>query len=115
MKLSLAVCTHGAMKTSSSSVEYAVMYAIAWIFVRAPTVVSFSTSEPRPTTTSSPSSQRSRTHAWSPTIARAPTRVPAKTIAAVETVVPAPSSSACSSSCLAVERGDNVGGFPTTA
>src|ERR1044072_6816691 len=35
--------------------------------VRAPTVVSFSTSDPRPTTTPSPSSQRSRPQAWSPT------------------------------------------------
>src|ERR671929_85356 len=38
------------------------MYACAWIFVRAPIVVSFSTSEPRPTTTSSPTTHRSRTH-----------------------------------------------------
>jgi hypothetical protein len=63
MKLSFVVATQGAMKTSSSSVEYAVTYAFAWIFVRAPTEVSFSTSDPRPTTTSSPSSQRSRTQA----------------------------------------------------
>ena len=54
MKLSFVVTTHGAMNTSSSSVEYAVMYAPAWIFVSAPTVVSFSISEPRPSTTSSP-------------------------------------------------------------
>ena len=54
MKLSFVVTTHGAMKTCSSSVEYAVMYASAWILVSAPIVVSFSTSEPRPTTTSSP-------------------------------------------------------------
>ena len=66
------------------------MYASAWIFVIAPIVVSFSTSEPRPTTTSSPSVTRSRTHAWSPTITRAPIVVPAKTIAPVETIVPSP-------------------------
>ena len=66
------------------------MYASAWIFVSAPIVVSFSTSEPRPRTTSSPISTRSRTQDWSPTITRAPIRVPAKTIAPVETIVPAP-------------------------
>src|SRR4029079_17743806 len=65
MKLSFVVTTHGATKTSSSSVEYAVTYASAWIFVRAPIVVSFSTSEPRPTTTSSPIVTRSRTQDWS--------------------------------------------------
>ena len=31
MRLSLVVTTQGAMKTCSSSVEYAVMYASAWI------------------------------------------------------------------------------------
>jgi hypothetical protein len=92
-----------------------VTYAIAWIFVRAPTVVSFSTSEPRPMTTSSPISHRSRTQAWSPTMTRAPTRVPAKTTAPVEITVPAPSSSGGSSSRFAVERADRVGCFPTTA
>ena len=66
------------------------MYAFAWIFVSAPIVVSFSTSEPRPTTTSSPIWQRSRTQAWSPTITRSPILVPAKTIAPAETIVPAP-------------------------
>ena len=55
-----------------SSVENAVMYAPAWIFVLAPIVVSFSTSDPRPTTTSSPIWTRSRTHDWSPRITRAP-------------------------------------------
>ena len=93
MKLSFVVTTQGAMKTSSSSVEYAVMYASAWIFVSAPIVVSFSTSEPLPMTTSSPTTQRSRTRAPSPTITRAPSFVPAKTIAPVETIVPSPSSS----------------------
>ena len=39
------------MKTSSSSVEYAVTYASAWMRVPLPIVVSFSTSAPRPTTT----------------------------------------------------------------
>src|SRR5262249_17386214 len=48
MKLSFVVTTHGAMNTSSSRVEYAVMYASAWMRVPAPTVVSFSISEPRP-------------------------------------------------------------------
>ncbi len=115
MKLSFEVCTHGAMNTSSSSVAYAVTYAIAWIFVRAPTVVSFSMSEPRPTTTSSPMSQRSRTHAWSPTITRAPRRVPANTTAPVETTVPGPSSSGGTSPCFAVDRAESVGCFPTTA
>ena len=33
MKLSFVVTTHGAMNTSSSSVEYAVMYASAWMRV----------------------------------------------------------------------------------
>ena len=115
MKLSLVVTTQGATKTSSSSVEYAVTYASAWIFVLAPTVVSFSTSEPRPITTSSPISQRSRTQAWSPTITRSPIVVPAKTTAPVETIVPAPSSSGGRSSRFAVERGESVGCFPTTA
>ena len=91
------------------------MYASAWIFVSAPMVVSFSTSEPRPMTTSSPTVTRSRTHAWSPTITRAPRRVPAKTIAPVETIVPSPSSAGGRSSRFAVERGDSVGCFPTTA
>ena len=49
----------------------------AWIFVIAPIVVSFSTSEPRPSTTSSPISTRSRTQDWSPRITRAPIRDPA--------------------------------------
>src|SRR5438034_1374147 len=38
------------------------MYASAWIFVIAPIVVSFSTSEPRPITTSSPTTTLSCTH-----------------------------------------------------
>src|SRR6185312_15907691 len=80
MKLSFVVTTHGATKTWSSSVEYAVMYASAWIFVRAPIVVSFSISEPRPSTTSSPTSTRSRTQDWSPRMTRAPIVEPAKTI-----------------------------------
>ena len=91
------------------------MYASAWIFVSAPTVVSFSTSAPRPMTTSSPTSQRSRTHAWSPTMTRAPMRDPAKTIAPVDTIVPGPSSSGGRSSCFVVERGPSVGCLPTTA
>ena len=91
------------------------MYACAWIFVRAPIDVSFSTSEPRPMTTSSPTTQRSRTHAWSPTITRPPIRVPAKTTAPVETIVPAPSSAAGSSARSAVDRGESTGCFPTTA
>jgi hypothetical protein len=113
--LSFVVITRGAMKTLSSSVEYAVMYASAWIFVSEPMVVSFSIREPRPTTTSSPISQRSRTQAWSPTITRAPRRVPAKTIAPVETIVPGPSSAGGSESRFAVERGESVGCLPTTA
>src|ERR671931_923287 len=91
------------------------MYACAWIFVRAPIDVSFSTSEPRPITTSSPTTQRSRTHAWSPTITRAPTVVPAKTTAPVETIVPGPSSNGGSGSRFAVHPGDNDGCLPTTA
>ena len=66
-------------------------------------------------TTSSPISQRSRTHAWSPTITRAPMDVPAKTTAPVETTVPGPSSSGGIASRFAVERGESVGCFPTTA
>ena len=115
MKLSFVVTTQGAMKTLSSSVEYAVMYASAWIFVSAPIVVSFSTSEPRPSTTSSPIVTRSRTHDWSPRITRAPIREPAKTIAPVETIVPSPISVGGSGSRLAVERGEREGCFPTTA
>ena len=91
------------------------MYASAWIFVSAPIVVSFSTSEPLPITTSSPITQRSRTRAPSPTITRAPSFVPAKTIAPVETIVPGPSSSGSRSSRFAVERAESVGCLPTTA
>src|SRR6476469_951406 len=115
MKLSFVVTTHGAMNTLSSSVEYAVMYASAWIFVSAPIVVSFSTSEPRPTTTSSPIVTRSRTHDWSPRITRAPIFDPAKTTAAVETTVPSPTSLGGNGSRFAVDRGDRVGCLPTTA
>ena len=115
MKLSFVVTTHGATKTSSSSVEYAVTYASAWIRVLAPIVVSFSTSEPRPTTTSSPIVTRSRTQHWSPRMTRAPIVEPANTIAPVETTVPSPTTVAGSGSRLAVERGESVGCLPTTA
>ena len=54
MKLSFVVTTHGATKTSSSSRQYAVMYAFDWIRQRAPMTVSFSTQTPRPTTLPSP-------------------------------------------------------------
>src|SRR4051812_5408046 len=81
----------------------------------APTVVSFSISEPRPSTTSSAIVTRSRTHDWSPRITRAPTVVPAKTIAPVETIVPSPITAGGSGSRLAVERGESDGCFPTTA
>src|SRR3990170_5454921 len=91
------------------------MYASAWILVMAPTVVSFSMSEPRPMTTSSPIAQRSRMQAWSPTITRAPIAVPAKTIAPVETIAPGPSSAGGSGSRFAVERGESTGCLPTTA
>ena len=88
MKLSFVVCTHGAMKTSSSSVEYAVMYAFAWIFVSAPThrVV---LDERAPADDDVVADHAAFPHAepWSPTITRAPI-VPAKTIAPVETIVP---------------------------
>ncbi len=63
MKLSLVVCTHGAMKQRSSMVMYAVMYTLVWILVKSPMVVSFSTTLLRPTTTFSPRVQRSRTPA----------------------------------------------------
>ena len=43
MKLSFVAITHGATKTSSSSVEYAVMYALTGFRQRAPIDVSFST------------------------------------------------------------------------
>ncbi len=91
------------------------MYASAWIFVSAPIVVSFSTSEPRPMTTSSPTSTRSRTQDWSPRITRAPIREPAKTTAPVETIVPSPITVGGSGSRFAVERGESVGCLPTTA
>src|SRR5690242_36924 len=91
------------------------MYASAWIFVSAPIVVSFSTSEPRPITTSSPTTTRSRTHDWSPRMTRAPTFVPAKTIAPVETIVPSPITVGSSGSRFAVERAESEGCFPTTA
>ena len=115
IQLSFVVTTHGAMNTCSSSVEYAVMYASAWIFVMAPIDVSFSTSEPRPTTTSSPIVTRSRTQDWSPRITRAPMVVPANTMAPVETIEPSPITVGRSGSRLAVERGESVGCFPTTA
>src|SRR5512132_1751153 len=91
------------------------MYASAWIFVIAPTVVSFSTSDPRPTTTSSPRVTRSRTQAWSPTITRLPTVVPAKTIAPVEITVPSPICAGARSSRSAVDRVERTGCLPTTA
>src|SRR6187401_463008 len=83
--------------------------------VRAPIVVSFSTSAPRPITTSSATATRSRTHAWSPTITRAPSVAPAKMIAPVDTTVPSPTTAGGSGSRFAVERGESVGCFPTTA
>jgi hypothetical protein len=91
------------------------MYASAWIFVIAPIVVSFSTSEPRPSTTSSPTTTRSRTHDWSPRMTRAPILEPAKTTAPLETIVPSPISGGGSSSRFAVERGESDGCLPTTA
>src|SRR6201984_1066238 len=91
------------------------MYASAWIFVIAPIVVSFSTSEPRPITTSSPTTTRSRTQDWSPRMTRRPILVPAKTTEPVETIVPSPISAGGSSSRFAVERGDSAGCLPTTA
>src|SRR6185436_13875370 len=87
----------------------------AWIFVRSPIVVSFSTYEPRPRTTSSPIATRSRTQDWSPRITRAPITEPAKTIAPVETIVPSAIVVGASGSRLAVDRGDRVGCLPTTA
>src|SRR6185312_1518902 len=83
--------------------------------VRAPIVVSFSTSAPRPITTSSATSTRSRTQAWSPTITRAPSVEPANTIAPVEITVPSPTTAGGSASRFAVERGESVGCLPTTA
>ena len=105
MKLSFVVTTHGAMKTSSSSVEYAVTYASAWIRVPAPTVVSFSISEPRPRMQSSAICTRSRMHDWSPTMQCAPTVEPANTIAPVETIVPSPIAAGGSGSRFAVDDG----------
>src|SRR5919106_5961755 len=83
--------------------------------VIAPTLVSFSISEPRPSTTSSPIVTRSRTQDWSPRMTRAPIREPAKTIAPVDTIVPSPISAGESSSRLLVERGESDGRLPTTA
>src|SRR5262245_41442685 len=80
-----------------------------------PTVVSFSTSEPRPTTTSSAIVTRSRTHDWSPRMQPAPIDAPANTIAPVETIVPVPISAGGSGSRFAVDRGPSDGCFPTTA
>src|SRR6478752_1593943 len=103
------------MNTSSSSVEYAVMYASAWMRVPAPTVVSFSISEPRPRMQSSASSTRSRMQDWSPTMQRAPMREPAKTIAPVEIMVPSPTTVAGNGSRFAVELAPSDGCLPTTA
>jgi hypothetical protein len=83
--------------------------------VPAPTVVSFSISEPRPRTQSSASSTRSRMHDWSPTMQFAPIDDPAKTIAPVEMIVPAPIVVGGSGSRFAVERAPSDGCFPTTA
>src|SRR4051812_6144492 len=80
-----------------------------------PTVVSFSTSAPRPTTTSSAIVTRSRTHAWSPTMHPAPSREPAKTIAPVEMTVPSPTTVGSSGPRFAVDLRPSVGCLPTTA
>src|SRR5260370_324304 len=50
MKLSFVVTTHGAMQTLSSTVEYAVMYASAWIVVISPIVASLSALDHPPVT-----------------------------------------------------------------
>src|SRR5689334_22753352 len=83
--------------------------------VPAPTVVSFSISEPRPRMQSSPSWTRSRRHDWSPRMQRAPICEPAKTIAPVETTVPSPITVGGSGSRFAVERAPSDGCLPTTA
>src|SRR5437763_7948899 len=103
------------MNTSSSSVEYAVMYASAWMRVPVPTVLSFSISDPRPRMQSSPRSTRSRMHDWSPTMQFAPIVVPANTIAPVETTVPSPIRAGGSGSRLAVDLAPSDGCLPTTA
>src|SRR5229473_1030567 len=103
------------MNTSSSSVEYAVMYAPAWMREPAPTVVSFSISEPRPRTQFSPSCTRSRMHDWSPTMQPAPTVDPANTTAPVETTDPAPISVGGRGSRFAVDEAPSDGCLPTTA
>ena len=115
MKLSFVITTQGAMNTSSSSVEYAVTYASAWIRVPAPTVVSFSISEPRPRTQLSAICTRSRMQDWSPTMQLAPIVEPAKTIAPVETIVPSPIVAGGSGSRFAVEDEPSDGCLPTTA
>src|SRR5574338_1631157 len=83
--------------------------------VRAPIVVSFSTSAPRPITTSSATVTRSRTQDWSPTMTRAPRVEPANTIAPVEITLPSPTTVGARGSRFAVERGESVGCLPTTA
>src|SRR5579871_4929955 len=83
--------------------------------VPAPTVVSFSISEPRPRMQSSAIVTRSRMHDWSPTTQLAPTLEPAKTIAPVETTVLSPIVVGGSGSRFAVECAPSDGGLPTTA
>ncbi len=115
MRLSFVVTTQGATNTWSSRIEYAVMYASAWILDIAPIVVSFSTRQPLPTTTSSPIVTRSRTQDWSPRMTRAPIELPANTMAPVETMEPSPTRVGGSGSRFAVERGERTGCLPTTA
>ena len=91
------------------------MYASAWIFVSAPIVVSFSTSEPRPTTTSSPTAHPlaharlvADDHARADRRAREDDRAGRDDRAGAEL-------GGGSGSRFAVERGESVGCLPTTA
>ena len=63
MKLSLVVVTHGAMNTSSSSVERRVMYELLWMEQRDPMDTWFSMHTPRPMPQFSPICTFSRTKA----------------------------------------------------
>src|SRR5438270_11042581 len=83
--------------------------------VPAPTVVSFSISEPRPRMQSSAIVTRSRMHDWSPTMQSAPIDEPANTIAPVEMTVLSPIVAGGSGSRFAVDFDPSDGCLPTTA
>ena len=116
MKLSFVVTTHGAMKTSSSSVEYAVMYALAWMRVpradRRVVLDERAAADDDVVAQSSPA--RARTTGRRE-CTREPIVAPANTIAPVETIVPSPITAGGSGSRFAVDFGPSAGCLPTTA